>query len=184
MGVVGSSDVTAAAIERSYERFLNLLEEHFSQFPFLLGNRPASCDFALFGQLSQLVGFDPTSRKIAHKVSPRTVAWTNIMEDLSGLEVSDEDWIDEELSESLINIFKEIGRVYVPALLANEKASINQEKTWKAMIDDSNWSQQTFPYQVKCLRWINDEYQKLNDEEKTKVSNFLEKTHCTNLIRR
>ena len=38
------------------------------------------------------------------------------------------------------------------------------------MIDDSNWSQQTFPYQVKCLRWINDEYQKLNDEEKTKVS--------------
>ena len=184
MGVVGSSDVTAAAIERSYERFLNLLEEHFSQFPFLLGNRPASCDFALFGQLSQLVGFDPTSRKIAHKVSPRTVAWTNIMEDLSGLEVSDEDWIDEELSESLINIFKEIGRVYVPALLANEKASINQEKTWKAMIDDSNWSQQTFPYQVKCLRWINDEYQKLNDEEKTKVLNFLDKTHCKNLIRR
>ena len=121
LGVVGSSDVTAAAIERSYERFLNLLEEHFSQFPFLLGNRPAFCDFALFGQLSQLVGFDPTSRKIAHKVSPRTVAWTNIMEDLSGLEVSDEDWIDEELSESLINIFKEIGRVYVPALLANEK---------------------------------------------------------------
>ena len=34
LGVVGSSDVTAAAIERSYERFLNLLEEHFSQFPF------------------------------------------------------------------------------------------------------------------------------------------------------
>ena len=106
------------------------------------------------------------------------------MEDLSGLEVSDEDWIDEELSESLINIFKEIGRVYVPALLANEKASIDQEKTWKAMIDGSNWSQQTFPYQVKCLRWINDEYQKLNDQEKTKVSNFLDKTHCIKLIRR
>ena len=51
------------------------------------------------------------------------------------------------------------------------------------MIDDSNWSQQTFPYQVKCLRWINDEYQKLNDEEKTKVSNFLDKTNCINLIR-
>ena len=59
-----------------------------------------------------------------------------------------------------------------------------QEKTWNAMIDDSNWSQQNFPYQDKCLRWINDEYQKLNDEEKTKVSNFLDKTHCINLIRR
>ena len=45
------------------------------------------------------------------------------------------------------------------------------------MIDDSNWSQQTFPYQVKCLRWINDEYQKLNDEE-NKGFKLLDKTHA------
>ena len=137
----------------------------------------------MFGQLSQLVGFDPTSRKIAHEISPRTVAWVSLMEDLSGLEVSDEDWISDEIPESLSNIFKEIGKVYAPALLANKEAALKDEKTWKATIDDSEWTQQTFPYQVKCLNWINDEFQKLDGDEKTKTLHFLEKTGCKELIR-
>ena len=169
LGVVGSNETTAKTIERSYKRFLNLLEKHFAKFPFLLGERPASSDFSLFGQLSQLIGFDPTSRRIAHEISPRTVAWVSLMEDLSGLEVSDDDWMQNELPESVENIFKEIGRVYVPALLANEIAFKKEEKTWEVPIDDSNWSQNTFPYQVKCLNWINDEFQKLDGDEKTKT---------------
>ena len=94
-----------------------MLEKHFSKLPFLFGRRPASADFALFGQLSQLVGFDPTSRKIAHEISPRTVAWVSQMEDLSGLEVSSEDWDLADSSETLDNLFKEIGRVYVLSLI-------------------------------------------------------------------
>ncbi len=184
LGVVGSNEITAKTIEKSYKRFLNLLEKHFKNFPFLLGERPASSDFSLFGQLSQLIGFDPTSRKIAHEISPRTVAWVSLMEDLSGLEVSDEDWIQHELPESVENIFKEIGNVYLPTLLANENAFKREEKTWEVIIDDSNWSQNTFPYQVKCLNWINDEFQNLNDEEKNRTFNFLEKTGCEELIRK
>ena len=137
----------------------------------------------MFGQLSKLIGFDPTSRRIAHEISPRTVAWVSLMEDLSGLEVSDDDWMQNELPESVENIFKEIGRVYVPALLANEIAFKKEEKTWEVPIDDSNWSQNTFPYQVKCLNWINDEFQKLDGDEKTKTLHFLEKTGCKELIR-
>ena len=89
----------------------------------------------------------------------------------------------ELLPESVENIFKEIGRVYVPALLANEIAFKKEEKTWEVPIDDSNWSQNTFPYQVKCLNWINDEFQKLDGDEKTKTLHFLEKTGCKELIR-
>ncbi|MAK14435.1 MAG: glutathione S-transferase [Proteobacteria bacterium] len=184
LGVVGSNETSAKTIEKSYKRFLNLLEKHFKNFSFLLGERPASSDFSLFGQLSQLIGFDPTSRKIAHEISPRTVAWVSLMEDLSGLEVSDEDWIQHELPESVENIFKEIGNVYLPALLANENAFKREEKTWEVIIDDSNWSQNTFPYQVKCLNWINDEFQNLNDEEKNRTFNFLEKTGCAELVRK
>ena len=39
----------------------------------------------MYGQLTQLVGFDPTPRNIAYKQSPRCVSWVNIMSDLSGL---------------------------------------------------------------------------------------------------
>ena len=54
-------------------------------------NRPAAGDFGLYGQLTQLVGFDPTPRAIAHEVSPRTVAWVLKTEDLCGLEPGEED---------------------------------------------------------------------------------------------
>ena len=138
----------------------------------------------MFGQLSQLVGFDPTSRKIAHEISPRTVAWVSLMEDLSGLEVSDEDWISDEIPESLSNIFKEIGKVYAPALLANKEAALKDEKTWKATIDDSEWTQQTFPYQVKCLNWINEEFEKLDNDAKDRVNSFLKKNNCEKLLQK
>ena len=72
-------------LERSYKRFLALLENHFENTPFLLGDKPLSSDFAFYGQMTQLIGFDPTSREIALELSPRSVAWVDIMEDLSGL---------------------------------------------------------------------------------------------------
>ena len=83
--VVGSNDETAELIDESYKRYLKILEEHLKNSPFMFGERPSSSDFALYGQLTQLVGFDPTPRNIAIKISPRTVAWVNIMSDLSGL---------------------------------------------------------------------------------------------------
>ena len=91
--VVGSSKITAPLINTSFRRFLTIMEKHFSQYPFLFGNRPSSADFSFFGQLSQLVGFDPTPRSITQKISMRTVAWVDRTEDLSGLDPSENDWL-------------------------------------------------------------------------------------------
>ena len=76
---------TAPVIEESYKRFLAIMERHLANSPYILGQKPSSADFAIFGQLTQLIGFDPTSRNIALEISKRTVAWINSMEDLSGL---------------------------------------------------------------------------------------------------
>ncbi len=46
--VVGSNKKTAPIIERSYKRFLSLLDNHFESLPFLLGDRPSSSDFAFY----------------------------------------------------------------------------------------------------------------------------------------
>ena len=89
---VGSNDDTAPVIDASYRRLLQALENHFANLPFLLGRRPGAGDFALFGQFSQLVGFDPTPRAIAHELSMRTVGWMGLAEDLSGLEPVENDW--------------------------------------------------------------------------------------------
>ena len=177
--VVGSNETTAPIIEASYERLLEILEKHFEIMPFLLGHRPSSADFAIYGQLSQLIGFDPTPRSISHKISPRTVAWVDLMEDQCGLEPSKDDWKNiADLPESIIELLRELGRVYVPALLANEKAVLNGDKTWESKIDGCTWNQQSFPYQAKCLKWIKDEFKKISETDQARVSKLIVDTGC------
>jgi len=172
--VVGSNTTTAPIIEASYRRFLVAMENHLTNQKFMLGNRPGAGDFALYGQLSQLVGFDPTSRAIAHELSPRTVAWVELMRDQSGLEPCQQDWIRlEEQTESLRSLLTEIGRMYAPAQLANVRAVWDGEKQWQETIDGVLWTQQSFPYQAKCLRWTNECYRALSDGDRARVDNFL-----------
>ena len=181
--VVGSNNKTAPIIEESYKRFLNQLETCLSINPFLFGKRPSSSDYAIYGQLTQLIGFDPTSSAIAHNISPRAISWIDQMEDLSGLNVHEEDWITFEQAErNLSNIFEEIGKVYVPALLANSNAINQNEKTWTANIDGAEWNQKSFPYQAKCLQWINNEFEVLGNDDQEDILNFLRNTGCSDLI--
>jgi hypothetical protein len=153
------------------------MENHLANQKYMLGNRPAAGDFGLYGQLSQLVGFDPTPRAIAHEVSPRTVAWVDLMRDQSGLEPTEQDWVSlADQAESLRGLLDEIGRVYVPAQLANARAVAKGDKTWDAEIDGAAWTQQTFPYQAKCLRWTNECYSALSDVDRASVDTLLEGT--------
>ena len=205
--VVGSSDETASLIDQSYKRYLQLMENHLSKLPFMFGNRPSSSDFGLYGQLTQLVGFDPTPSNIAYKNAPRTVSWVSTMSDLSGLhnkggigeffgiDNKEEDknlnyfndnlygWIEtENIPNTLSDIFKEIGKVYIPCLIANSKAYDNGDDVWETKIDDSKWKQRTFSYQAKCLNWIKEEFDKLSSSDKNKVYCFLEDTGCNEIL--
>ena len=72
--------------------------------------------------------------------------------------------------------FQEVGKVYLPALLANSQAVAQEEKTWTAEIDGAKWEQRSFPYQAKCLKWINDEFQTLNESDQKQIKEFLTKT--------
>ena len=177
--VVGSNDETADFIDASYKRFLNLMEEHLLNSPFLLGTKPSSSDFSFYGQLTQLVKFDPTPRKIAYEFSSRTVAWVDVLDDLSGHDSDSTSWTRlEDSPASLKNILKEVGKMYIPALLANSEALERGDEIWEMLIDDAVWKQKTFPYQAKCLNWIKNEFSLLNKEDKKRVLGFLDGTGC------
>jgi len=183
LGVVGSNDVTRPIIEASYKRLLNIFERHFQRFPFLLGNRPGAGDYGVYGQFSQLIGVDPTPTAIARQLSPRSCAWVNAMEDLSGLEASQEDWLDpSKLPETFIEILQEIGKTYVPALLANAKALSAGESQWQTEIDGKTWQQNSFPYQAKCLQSLRTQFQALADSDKENVANILSRSACEDLV--
>ena len=123
LAVVGSNALTAPVIEESYRRLLQLLDAHLTQSRFVFGGRPACADFGLFGQLTQLVGFDPTPAALAHQQAPRVVAWVEVAEDLSGLQPEERDWTRRAaVPDTLRAVLAEVGRVYVPFLLANAAA--------------------------------------------------------------
>jgi glutathione S-transferase len=183
LAVVGSNETTAAVIEESYGRLLRLLDAHLRRSRVLLGGRPAASDFALYGQLTQLVGFDPTPAAIARRQAPRVVAWVDVMEDLSGLERRDSDWTPRgALPDTLHDLLLEVGRVYVPFLLANADALERGAERVECVIDGQPWTQRPFPYQGKCLRWLREAYGALGGEDRAQVDRMLARTGCERLV--
>lgn len=181
--VVGSNDLTAAVIEDSYKRFLKLMDNLIQKQQFVFGERPASADFGIYAQLTQLTKFDPTPAAVCLEQAPRVYAWTDLVDDLSGNPAKDEDWMSlEAVKETLGDLLTEIGRVYAPALLANAKALQAGQEQMETLIDGETWIQPAFPYQGKCLQWINAEYHGLERNAQRQVDEVLAGTGCETLI--
>ena len=173
--VVGSNAVTGGVIEASYRRFLEAFEAHLREYPYLLGARPSSADFALFGQLTQLAQFDPTPMALTADIAPRVHAWVSLMEDQSGCEPSERDWFaPEAIPPTLVAILKEIGRVYPPVMLANAKALMAGEPTFETVVDGQPWTQPCFPYQAKCLQWLRAAHEALPPRSRAQVDTLMQ----------
>lgn len=181
--VVGSNPETAPAIEASYERFLAAFRAHLEISSFLLGARPGSGDFGVYGQLTQLATFDPTPMQLTLDKAPAVYAFVDLVDDLSGLRPEESDWIARDaVSETLRALFKEIGTYYVPALLANASALMSGAEQVETEIDGARWVQQPFPYQGKCLKWVREEREKLKTADRKFVDDVLSGTGCEHLF--
>jgi glutathione S-transferase len=181
--VVGSNPVTAQTIESSYERLLVALDGLIQRNGYVLGARPSSADFAIYGQLTQLAIVEPTSAAITARVSRRVRGWIDRVEDLSGLAPTDADWLTRDALRARIKpLLSEIGRVYAPFLLANAQAVMAGASSFDAVIDGRPWTQPSFPYQAKCLKWIRDEFSALNAQDQSDIRTLIAGTGCDALL--
>lgn len=182
--LVGSTEQNRPVIEQSYERLLALLQRSVGERPFLFGDRPGRGDFGLYGQLRQLIGWDPVSARIAVSQAPRVVNWVERTDDLSWWPVDGADgWCDRDSIPPLtVELLSEIGRTYVPFMLANDRAARAQEPEMVCTIDGVEYRQGTFPYQVKCLTWLRAEYAALSPADREVVDALLAGTGCEALV--
>ncbi|MEM9203240.1 MAG: glutathione S-transferase family protein [Actinomycetota bacterium] len=178
--LVGSTDITQPIIEDSYRRVLDALAGVFATQDFVLGDRPGRGDFGLFGQLSQLVRWDPTSTTIAATRAPRVINWVDRVDDLSWLPVDgDRGWTQiETLGDPTRQLLTEIGRTYVPFMIANAEAIEHGRDDVVVDIAHETYRQAPFAYQAKCLRWLRAEYAALTSEDKSRVDDALAGTGC------
>jgi glutathione S-transferase len=175
LSYVGSNELTRPVIEASFKRFIRLLDTHLTDQPFLMGERPGSADFAIYGQLTCLALFDPTPQAFILQECPRVYAWVEIVEDLSGYLVADEDWLDiDNPPESLKNILAEVGRIYAPYLLGNARAVAEKAEKLEMVLDGEPWEQNPFSYQAKCLLWLREAYTALSDQDRARVDKVLD----------
>ena len=78
--LIGSTKKTTPVIEASFTRFLKLLNAHLEKHLFLFGGHPSLADFAIAGQLIQLMK-DDTSGAMIRDSAPFVTAWCEFMED-------------------------------------------------------------------------------------------------------
>lgn len=183
--VVGSNPVTAPVIEASYERFLDVFEALLTAQPYILGARPSACDFAVFGQLTQLAAFDPTPMALTSARAPRVSAWTGLMEDLSGVEPEADGWVDvRALPDVVIALLAEMGRVYPPVMLANQAAVNTGEEAFETTVEGLPWTQPPFAYQAKCLQWLRADHADLEHQARQNVDEILTRTGLYGLFDR
>jgi hypothetical protein len=181
LSLVGSNKVTAPIIESSFQRLIQILDRIIEKQGFTLGTQPASADFAIFGQLTQLGIIDPTSAQLLVKASPRLRAWLDRVEDLSGHIGSG--WIKRELVKTHVgDLLNEIGRTYAPFLVANAQAYAEGKSELKAIIDGQSWIQPVFSYQVKCLQALQLERQKMTKSGREVLDEILTGTGCEVLL--
>jgi hypothetical protein len=175
--MVGSNPVTAAIIESSYERLLGILDRIVERQGFVLGSRPASADFGLYGQLTQLGLIDPTPARMLERQSPRLRAWLDRLEDLSGHAPGH--WIERSsVARHLGELLREIGRVYAPFLVANAQAAQAGQAEFETQVDERRWVQPVFAYQVKCLHTLQQARLQLNAADREALDQMLTDTGC------
>ena len=179
LGVVGSNATTQPLIEASYVRLLHVLDDLIQDGPFLFGGRPAASDFGLFGQLTQLVLFDPTPVEVCEREAPRVIAWVDWLEDLSWYDTDANPWFDREAAAAHLRpLLTEMGRVYAPFLMANAAALIAEQDEVVCEIDGATWRQEPFRYQGKCLQWLKGAYSELDGADRAFVDDALQGTGC------
>lgn len=123
-------------IEASYHELLAILNQHFSEHPFLFGGRPSVADYGLIGPLYAHLGRDPVPAGIMKREAPRVYRWVERMlaPGLDTVEFCEygTDWIaDDAVPESLEKLLRLMARDMLPELtdkLAFLDAWVNQHQ--------------------------------------------------------
>lgn len=178
---------------------MTILESHLAAgHLFLLGGtqRPSIADFAMYGQLFQFCVMDTTySLRVREEYAGRAFLYCMRIDDLSGtgfdtsigLKTAEPEPKITQLPPTTLQLLRLIGQVYLPFLLANERACNTQGATkesykvtfgedWPAYIG------QPFTYQRKCLLWLREHLgyalERAGYEERTALEGVLKESGC------
>lgn len=179
--LVGVTRENAPLIEASTKQICALFEAHVVNAHYLFGSRPSLAEFGLYGQMSQW-GVDPTVADMMRADYPFTYRWLEHVSDMSGVEGT---WrnASDALPAIVPGLLDLVGKIYMPFLIANQKALEAGKEHFSFEAMGMPYSQGTFKYQVKCLAELRKAYGALSAAAKSRVDPLLEQAHCLAALR-
>jgi len=158
---VGSNEVTAAQIEASFEAAIDMLEAHFSTWPYLFGARPAFGDFGLWGQL-YCAWTDPTAGALIEGRAPSLLAWIHRML-WPRADGGFEPW--HNLAPTLTPLLSaSVGRLFLPWSVANAAAITRGAESFSVTLDGRTWTQKPQKYHARSLGALRAKYAAIADK--------------------
>ncbi len=159
---VGSNEKTAPQIETGFAEMLGLLDTHVSTRPYLFGGRPAYGDFGLWGQFYELWK-DPTAGALIEGGAPHVLEWIQRML-WPRADGAFESWT--EIAPTLMPILtKQVGRLFWPWTLANEKALADGAEEFSVRLGKDVWTQKPQKYHARSLAMLRTKYAGMTDRK-------------------
>jgi glutathione S-transferase len=196
--IFGVTDQTQAVVESLYLDYLEALNTHFEQYPYLLGWRPSIGDFGLIAPMYAHLGRDPHPAKLMQQRAVSVHRWVERMnrfdQDVPEFFNAGTDFVeDDEVPESLMAVLRVLAEDFVPETLASADA-IN---VW---LDENNPEAgapavgrlaqapgtATFdlrgetiealaqPHRFYLLQRVQDDYRALSEPDKAKIDDLLQ----------
>ncbi len=148
---IGSTKKNGEVIEASFERFVTLLNAHLEHHLFIFGGHPAMADFALAGQLIQMMS-DPTPGAFIREKAPFVTAWCEFMEDPRS---GDPFESFETLEDTLLPLIRdEVAVTWLPWALANREALAKKRKTVAPMLAGKEYKQSAQSHSAATFAYI------------------------------
>lgn len=159
LSIVGATPENAPVISASFQRFAMLFNAHLEKHLFIFGGRPSSADFALAGQLQQML-LDPTTSTLLNDRAPFIVAWCEFMENPTpGAPFASL----EDVSETLLPLFRdEVSKTFLPWAAANSEAISRRKKEITLDLEDGPYNQTVQRYAAQSYRGVKKAVDKLS----------------------
>ncbi|MEL7232518.1 MAG: glutathione S-transferase family protein [Pseudomonadota bacterium] len=149
--LIGIEKKNEKVLKPSFERFFTLLNAHLEKSLFIFGGRPSAADFALAGQVAQLL-MDPTPAECLRSRAPFVVAWSEFMD---APKAGGPFKPLAELEETLAPLFaEEITLTYMPWSRANMTAAEVGDDRVLLKIDGMAYEQVVQHYAARAYKSV------------------------------
>lgn len=126
----GVSDDNVDLVETLYREYLQALDAHLQQVPYLLGWKPCIGDFGLLAPMFAHLGRDPVPVRIMQQQATRVYRWVERMnrpyQDAAEFFDAGHDYLaDDAIPDTLIDVLRVLAEDFIPETRA-AAAAINQ----------------------------------------------------------